>query len=320
MNTIERIKNYFKNEGLSQSELKGLIYGLHRHKIEKEKPLYFEEKSSMLMGTIVGDMLSHNIEEFYEKYHIGEIDKPTDTVASIIRLAYDSMYKEPKSFDTKENALIYAANYHGYGKGKYSDETILNKLNESNYYWEYLIELGDKTLISNKEYDLAKKIVSSLKSHEYSKWLFEQKGIYETDLYFTWEDVSCKGLIDYMTVIDNVLYIVDFKIPEYNTQFEQSAERFSYPIQAVFYTEAVKNNIDYVKSLLGDFDSIAPFHFLTESQKSCGTPLIYILSNNKREKALNEILDGLDKYKWHKTFNIWDVDRDIYLNKGKIIL
>lgn len=318
MSIIKRIKDYFENPALSQSELKGLIYGLHRYKIEKENPLYFEEKSAMLMGSIVGDKLSHTEDEFNEKYFIGVIDKPTDTIASIIRQGYDLTREDP--FLTRENALIVAAKLHGYGKEKYSEDTILSKLIPHISYWESLIELGDKTLISEGENELANKIVKSLKTHEYSKPFFKQEGVYETDLYFKWNGVDCKGLIDYMTIIGEILYIVDFKIPEYNTQFEQSAKRFNYPLQGAFYTKAVQENLPEVKELVGDFKSIAQFHFLTESQKAQGLPLIYVLSEKTHAKALKEIEDGLDKYLWHKTFDIWDIDRDVYLNKGKFIL
>lgn len=315
----QEIKEYFEKEALSQSFIKGILKGPHMVKILESNPLFFEEKEAMLYGNLVDDMFTYDITEFDEKYYIGGIqEKPSDIVVSIIREAFSNRLND--NIEDNNSFIIASALKHGYGKGKYTDEGIIKKIHEQKDYWDELIAINGKILISKTEYEIASAMANSIRSHVFTAYIFKNKCIYQTPLYFKYKDHQCKALCDiiYYDQDTHTIHVEDFKMTAYNTSFDIPYNKFKYYIQAEWYLIAVEENRKYIASLFNikeDFN-IGPFVFITESYLTPGRPLRYFMSEEQRERGREEIAKGIEMYNWHIKENIWDMTKNIYESKG----
>lgn len=321
MSKSDRVKAYFKNPALSQSEIKAILKGPHLVKIVENNPNYFEESEAMLIGSLVDDMFTYDLPELMEHYHVGGIEKkPSDTMVSIIRKVYDYRISDILS-DNVENILIFARE-HGYGNGGYKDDRIVNDVMKNLEYWNELLLIGNKTLVSTNEYNLACKINNSIREHEYTKEIFDNPHKFQVDLYFKTDEFECKALLD-LLVYDpkrNAICPFDFKITGYNTLFNIPFNKFKYGVQAEWYTNAIYANRDHIANLFGipNTFTVDDFKFIVESYSNPGMPLIYELKLETIVDAQLMIKEGLDLYKWHKTNDIWHTSKDIYNSKGRL--
>ena len=321
---IEKVKAYFETPALSQSEIKAILKGPHLVKIVEKNPYFFEESEAMLIGSLVDDIFSHNVDELNQKYYVGEIaEKPSDNIVSILR----NVYKTRTSDDLfhQKDFIVEYANKLGYGKGKYSDDRIYNDVIKSLDYWHSILKMGERTLVSAEEFDLANKIVHNIKNHEYTKnIMFLKAHTFQVDLYFEYQELKCKALLD-LVVYDektHTIYPYDFKTTGYNTMFHVVANKLNYPIQAVWYLLAIHKNRDVIADIFkikNDFE-IGEFRFITESTNNPGIPLVYSLSDETISKAQDDIDKGVELYKWHKEKDIWNISKEVYESGGQLCI
>lgn len=298
---MQRIENYWESSALSQSKIKAILKGTHLYRIIDEDPMYFKKKEGMLIGSITDDILSG----FTDKYYIG-LTQLSGVIPSILHMAFDS--SPDKEYD--EDLILKCAKYHKYGGDSYSDERILKEIEKKKDYWDELVKANGKIPISNEDWDRSIELAKSILNHEYTSWLFEVPHQFQTPLYFTIDGIECKALIDYLGFQDDLILIGDFKMTEYNSYFKDSFIRFGYGIQ----------NVHYLKALEANFPdkSHSDFMFITESYKAPGLPLIYTVGDLAEHEK--EWQKGFDLYRWHLENNIWDIDKDIYESKGKLVL
>lgn len=320
MNKSEIVQNYFKNPAISQSQIKGILKGPHLLKVLDKNPNYFEESEGMLMGSLVDDMFTYSPAELSEIYHVGEIEnKPSDVIVSIIRQTFDNRINDNIN-DNMEFVLQYAKE-HNYGNGKYKDETIINTILKSESYWNDLLQIGNKTLVSLHEYNLATLIRYNIENHEYTKDIFADNHRFQTDLYFKQDGFDCKALLDLITYNKerNAICPFDFKMTGYNTLFKIPFNKFFYMVQAEWYTNAIYANRDHIAELFNIDNTfiVDPFKFIVESVNNPGTPLIYELKLETIVDAQLMIKEGLDLYRWHSTNNIWNLSKEVVINKGR---
>ena len=137
-------------------------------------------------------------------------------------------------------------------------------------------------ILSQEEYDIISQIVMSLRTNEYTAMYFQQSSNteiqYQVDIYFDYEGVECKALLD-MVIInhqDNTIQPIDIKtMGEDTLNFASSLRKRRYDIQAAFYTEALK-------SVYPGY-TILPFKFIVESTTNIGNPIVYTLDESLLE-------------------------------------
>lgn len=323
MSKSAQVQAYFKHPAISQSEIKAILKGPHLVKIVENNPNYFEESEAMLIGSLVDDMFTYDLPELMEHYHVGNIEnKPSDTMVSIIRKVFDNRINDDLSDCNNNQLILEAANQHNHGNGKYKDERIINDVLKAEGYWNDLLKIGTKTLVSVYEYNLACKINNSIREHEYTKEIFDNPHKFQVDLYFKTDEFECKALLD-LLVYDakrNAICPFDFKITGYNTLFNIPFNKFKYGVQAEWYTNAIYANRDHIANLFGipNTFTVDDFKFIVESYSNPGMPLIYELKLETIVDAQLMIREGLDLYKWHKTNDIWHTSKDIYNSKGRL--
>ena len=118
----------------------------------------------------------------------------------------------------------------------WTDETHLSNLKKHS---EAFNELGDKTPVSKKDWDLAHEIVEIIEKDPI--WIQKKNGLYQVPLFGEISGVKIKGLLDQLHIEEKVirdLKVTDAKLSEW----QYIAKRLMYPFQASFYKELVRQN------------------------------------------------------------------------------
>ena len=291
--SIEEIQEYFERPDIDQSKLKRLILGLDALMDERESKLYFEEKESLIIGSVVDCLMTNQEGDFEKRYHISTlVSKPSDSIKSVVNQVYD--YSRISMEDSLEawkklplayhNSLIVAAiEQQGY-QNNWKMDTRVNKILEQSDYFDDLKEATGKQVLSLEEYSLAQQIVDSLGNlgiiklckEADSKASEDYEVYYQYPIYFTYQGEACKGLIDILVVDrkSGKYYIIDVKTTFGRTlDFFSSVMKYRYDIQLAFYREAVSIAFGV------PFDKIGCL-FAVESTSRLGTPLVYNCSQS----------------------------------------
>lgn len=285
------VEDYYTNPAISQSQLK-LLLGPDPSIFNtiQEPDLYFEEKKHFLIGDGVDIQLTQSLEAFNEKFHVSNIqNKPSDTIKSIINQVYD----EQKAFNLRNPTfdqtigvlqdypgyILLACNDHNY-QPNWKTETRVAKVGESWEYWEDLKAAEGKQVLSQEENDLISQIVMSIRSNSVTGPYFipqpNQEILYQYPIYFSYNGVDCRALLD-MVIIDHdkkTIQPIDIKtMGDQSIYFPKSLRQRRYDIQAAFYTQALFqwciDNDRYT-----DY-RILKFKFIVESTTNPGNPLVF---------------------------------------------
>lgn len=274
-----KMNEYYENPAISQSKLKLLLGNPSRFITVEEPELYFEEKKHFIIGSAVDFLLTQPEEEFSDYYHVSNLEnKPSDTIKSIINQVFDKVTEQNAGIGPivlYPEIVLECCNEHGY-QSRWNDETRINKVCEAWEYWVYLIASRGKQVLSLEEADLIDRIVMSIRTNEATSKYFNKEGVkFQVALYFEYEGVDCKALLD-MVIFDEenkTIQPIDIKtMGEGTLRFPISLRKRRYDIQGAFYTEALERIFpDYV---------ILPFIFIVESTTNPGNPLIYTLDSS----------------------------------------
>lgn len=217
---IQQLNDYWESSSLSQSFLKGVINNNHRKKRGKH----------LDNGAIIDCML-FTPEIVSEVYPIGK------TLGGTLGEIFEEAYEQTDEFD--EKLLLNIALEKDYYKSK--EETILKKIKDNLWYWDSL-KIGK--FISQKDYDTNQEHVENIKRDKNVKWIHNDNAEYQVPIYAVIENISCKGLLDYLDFdLKNKLIVIrDLKCTDLGSLKEwlESAVTFNLPFQASFYRELVK--------------------------------------------------------------------------------
>jgi hypothetical protein len=341
------VQEYYDHPSVSQSELKliGLNPKLYQQQT-KEADLYFEEKKHFIIGSAVDCLLTRGATAFNEEYHISDIEnKPSDTIKSIVNQVFD-IVKENR-FDSNDDigmiqnylvVILECCNTHDYNR-TWKDDTKVAKVCEAWEYWEDLKKALGKTVLSVEESGVIYNVVMSLKSNEATKDYFEENTnetkLFQVPLYFEYNGVNCKALLD--LVIFNhhnkTIQPIDIKtIGDHCLNFPKSVRQRRYDIQAAFYTAGLQKRYPECE--------ILPFKFIVESTIDPGTPLVFtcsedllhigkvgrpelILGDGDESYSVVSEIRGfeqlLDLYSYYQE-NGFDTDRLIKENKSELTI
>lgn len=240
--------SYFDVDAISQSYLKGVLYG-HSEK---------KESSSMTMGSMI-DMLVTQEDKFKDTYFVlSNEEMPSDTIKAIIDLAFTY---EDRSYERAIEELNYI------GNRAWSMEKKVEKVtSHTNYINQKIASIG-KTIISHEQYTqanlLALKVMQQLNELKLQGDRYNQLELYQ-DVSHNNKDFFCKGMLD-IVFIGDTIQPIDIKYTSDN--FEKSAKRFRYDIQAAFYTKLLQLKYPNIP--------IEPFMFIVVGDNQAGT---YVLS------------------------------------------
>lgn len=304
----EQVSEYYTKPGLNQSALKILINEgiqkfLEDYQDIKDEDLYYSEKDYFIRGQSVDTYFSHGEEVFESTYYVSRlVKKPSDTIMSIVRQIFDTAKQQfttlnPDSIfrgDIDEEVLdpiiIEAIEAHAY-QSNWKLDTKINKIrSEGKLYWEELISSDGMQILSEEESTLIYSIIKSLKEHPNTKDLFvdneDEDVIYQLPLYFTYEGVDCKSLLDLVRVNHKTKIIKPWDIKtlyDYIVNIHRSIRSRRYDFQGAYYMQALHypKSKEIISELLDkdvtDYE-IDLFGIIGQSTKVVDVPLAVNLS------------------------------------------
>jgi len=345
------MSDYFNTDAISYSLLRNLSVGPAYLKYVQEQES--EEKEHFIIGGAVDALLTEP-EKFWDIYAL-EFQETCDNIPTGQMKDFADKLSEYYSKEYEDSvAEQMAYDYVGF-KRKSLDSVISEYCEKYKDYdkWlfdkqEYEKSVNNKQILTNSQYELATKIVESLKTNRFTSKYFQNNNdfssikdwslerINQLEIYWEAKGQKCKSKLDMIFVNhqEKTIQIFDLKTTGKSTfSFNSSALSFRYDIQASFYTSALywlinKSNDDYW-SKFKDY-TILPFTFIVESTKTQGFPLLYKCSdkflsngmdgfylNNKYYKGFSQLID---EYIWCKENNSWTYEKEIIENEGVINL
>lgn len=238
---LKTLKNYRDSPAISQSFLKRVLSNNTRE---------FKETIPMLLGSYVDCLLSSA--HLKEDLFIDDLDKrPSETIRGFLIQLRDILLSTGSSIgelkDHKDLVIQIArdANYNS----KWGDEAIWNAIEkDGSTYWEFLLKSDGKSILTKEEKELSNRVVSlTLDHHVTGKYFIEQPNVdkyFQKDIYWKYNGLNCKGLIDLLIVEHETksIYLIDIKSTTVSSieEWFRVCKSKNYPFQLAFYKEGVE--------------------------------------------------------------------------------
>lgn len=167
-------------------------------------------------------------------------------------------------------------------------------------YNQFLAECGDREVISATDYDIITDMGDAIKANKAaSELLYADGAKYEQSFFWTdsmtGEAVKCRP--DAMVEVDGKKYIIDYKTTTScaDGQFEWSARKYGYKLQAGMYREGVFQNT------LDDYG----FIFIAQEKDAPYAVRIYVCTEEFINEGYDQYRELLGIYHHCKETGIW---------------
>lgn len=341
-------KQFRETKAVSASRLNDLAYSplLYKHNIEAtdKKPT-----AAMIFGSAVDCMITEP-GEFQNRYHVSNIEVPSETIQKIVKGVFDEVTEESKKFPDEillhafasladfNSKIIEHAAYQQYGQS-WKSETLIKKVVDggSKYFIELINSVG-KEILQKDEFESVAAVVNALAENKFTKEFIsgeQYERYWQVPIIFEIKDIDenvhkCKSLMD-LIIIDHVnktIRVYDIKTTGQPIHsFMSSYMKFGYFRQGSFYFRAAeqffsKEYPNYVLMNTG---------FIVAEQANLNPPMIYHMSTQDimigefgGSTTYGKIVKGYrqlmaDLY-WHNSTNNWEYSREIEKNNGVVIL
>lgn len=353
------IEEYYNSPSLNQSSLKDLRYGLgkfleNREKFDKDLPL----KSYFKIGEAVDTLLTEGEESFKEKFYISVSEKkPSETEINILQKVLEKVLEtnnknisEVESL-SKYPTFIFDAITEVNWQPKWKNETRINKIIETGAeYFEILKASFGKEILLKEEADRIFKMQDALLNDERTKKYFNSEEIatfpnveiyYQVPIYFDFEGIPCKALLDLIVVNKdtegNILSLepIDLKTTSgFSIEFPNSARSFRYDIQAAWYSDAILNPTAVFPEhfpKLPEHIVLENFKFIVISTTKNERPVIYKTSedflncgrfgtvNPSGQKTVKGYIELLGDFRYYENSS-WEEEKVISNHDGILTL
>lgn len=291
---------------------------------------YFPPSDRQIIGSLV-DCLLTTPDKIDDLFYYQEINKPTDAMCTVLQDIYNKTNINKFSEIPNEIILDTLIKYNYYNN--YKPETKLNKVKtEGEDYYNILSIIKDKFIITKDQLEDAKNAVETLKTHEYTKHIFETGDgielLFQPKFSVDIDGYKVKGMMDIIKVDHNTksIKIYDLKVTSLSElDFDKAVINYNYYIQATLYSQIIKELINYYKEYI-DY-TISCFSFIIINEKNL-TPIIwdfmdylweeeFITKYKQVKKSWRQLIDEIE---WHKEKNNFSYPRYIIENKGKVLI
>lgn len=284
-------------------------------------------KHGSLVDTLLVDELTGQ-DNFNKDYLVLNIEKPTATLGLLcdIILAnymYVPGHKEILNIIDKNNLW-----------SKYKEDTKLANFNIPQF-WDYLdlkFKGLNKIVVTQEQYDSAKKAVNTLMYDQFSQYLFNNdcENHYQVEFNLKYKGFTFKGFLDKMTIDreNKVVYFEDIKTGESkNDKFMESFIKYRYYFQGLIYQMAYET---LSKQYNFEGYTLANFKFIYVG-KTESYPLVYEMTDKWIKAAKNGfktssgyIYKGLDELLdeiyFHWKNKMYDFKKEVYEKNGCLTL
>ena len=278
----DEIKTYRETERVNQSTLKKLLSN-SIVKEEESSTLYYEEKSHFIIGNAVDLLLTVGSNQFISDFYISDIQKPSDTIMSIINLLYDRLKQKENSINNNVtvygNELLEAIKEHKYREEWNNTARVNYVSSKGSDYFKLLADSNGRTIISKAENEKILSIVDRFRKDDKFGFLFNQKliskvkdkniavfhqvPVYWTEIINKETPIECKALIDTIVVdiTNKTIKIFDIKTTgDVVLNFTNSIKALRYDLQLAFYYRGLMQSISNMPLLkeYSDFKFLQP--------------------------------------------------------------
>lgn len=348
--SIEEVKNYRNNEAISQSYLKQLDTHLDSFKNKEDK----KETLSMLKGSIVDCILTGKEGDFEKLYYVSDLEFDlSDVEKEIINLTFSLIInskQEVRNLDDHLIALNNAISQIQWFNGKPGEKRIETLVGKARGYFEELkLSYGKtiikKSLLTSDIDPVVQSLMTHLNTHKFFRDIDTNDNsvnldiFYQLPIFFKYEEVDCKALLDILLVfkdkegyVEKVI-VVDLKTTDmFTLDFVSSVQSFRYDIQAAFYSVAVRtfieNNYKVKETKINITNYEQDFMFVVESFKK-QNPIVFhttpefLATGMWGYKTPYKTVKGfVDLLRLHKYYveNEWKQDKLLQENDGILTL
>lgn len=295
---MDKVKEYYNSEYISQSSLKLLI----------GRPLDFIERpvvesDSLLLGSFVDKLLTDEKPE----YSVCRAIAPPK-VKQVFNFLFDNediRFKELRDIEDYIRDACNLLNFYPY----YKVTTRIAKVREHEHYWKAMQEANGRLVLTQEMYEKGLRIAETIRQTKYFREL-KDRCTYQYPIFFEVSGEKCKGLIDIIHFDDDNKHITVADIKTTSTSlkdFDSSVNKYRYDIQAAFYVDGVRMQFkDYSVS----------FEFVVQNVNDIFNPLCVAVDEQFLErgrngafgyKGYNQLIDDL---KWYRE-NGFENHRDL---------
>lgn len=293
------------------------------------------------------DTLLTESDKFFDLYAVSNYKEPSEQVREIVNLIWEESDKSTNNLrNIDKDLMIKCIDQVGYGAANWKEETKINKIiTEGNDFFQMLpIVAEGKTLISQEDFHFAQSCVATLRSHPYSKWIFDDTNpdieiCYQLKLRLTNEEISPdfgENMSDIRCMYDIILVDhgkktitpIDLKTTGANEDdFEESIIKWRYHLQSTMYSYMLRKACEK-DDYFSDF-TILPFSFLPINKYNLSPQLfIHEESVETFQRRFTDSLGNIHKpwyvyipeMVWHIETGYFNYKMNTVLNKGKNII
>ena len=297
----------------------------------------FSGNDGTSFGTIVDDIIcgTHNKDNYYT---IPSEELVGDTLKQAIDMIFDLIdHTQIADNDQYYNAVVEVLTHNTtipyYPKNKPEDRAA-KILDKGSKYFKMKVDSRGKQLIDFNWYNNARKAANTIKTHEFTKEIFEltdsQEGVFQFQFVFNYLGEDMKGMLDWIKVDHKTKTIEPYDIKtgqETVFQFQKSFYKWRYDIQSLLYTIICKF---LVKRWYNGY-TVKPFTFIYVCNTQPDKVLKYKVSlntlkgakegftrNGYKYKGVAQLLNDLNWYK-QNNFEV-DFDEEMYKNNGVLTI
>ena len=311
----------------------------------------FEQSEALIYGSAVDVLLFDGEEVFNKQFAVLTANKPSwgmakiyEAIMSEIEAQQDDVLPEPLSTKLEDysDIILRVARANSYGDG-WHNPTIIKKVVEAcQELYEFTINSKGKKLLSPEQYEYAFNSIQTLKTHEFTKHLFEENDNVDNYYQFPieWEvevngvKVLMKSLLDILRIDhkNKTIEPKDLKTTGKSVlAFPSSFIEWRYYLQASSYSDAVRY---LIKTHYPQYISyrILPFEFLVISSKNPTKPLMYKCTENdlyvgayggtvkSYDREIKGYLELVRDMIWHTENELYNYPKSTYEAKGNLEL
>lgn len=298
----------------------------------------FKPNESTVFGQLVEDLACKNYKK--EKYKVLDVPAPTDKLAVVfdrIATVIHSIDPEPSSNleDYREDIIDIIRNEDIDYYKNWKEETRVNSIiKETSSYWKQLADCKGKSLISQAGYDNAVMAANTLRTHEFTKDIFNPKDknietFSQVKVVFQLGNYKFKSMLDWIVVDhkNKVIKPYDLKTGSKPIgHFQSSFHYWRYDIQAYLYVKAIY----FIRQEYFPGYNVEPFRFIYISREDVTKPIIFETNDLLLDRAYSGyhiggkgykgVLNLILEYHWYKENPDKDYCKPIYESKGVVML
>jgi hypothetical protein len=271
----------------------------------------------LTFGSAVDSILTDGEEDFNKRFIVCDFPPLSDSLIGVTKALHRDYGKTYKYINNiPDDAISNAAVACNYYAGNNYRETRIRKVKEScNEYYSLLTLAGDKTILSQFDYNGVMRCVEELRTNEGTKNFFSInpfephiEKVFQLKFRSHYNNIGVRCMFD-LIIVDHerkIIYPVDLKTTGHpEEEFESSFASWRYDIQAKLYSYILQKVIsqdDYFK----DF-KIASYQFVVINRYTAA-PIVWEYKGNFGEVDLVD--DNGKVYRdWRKII----IDLDYYL-------